>query len=220
MKALLLFHFILIFNLSHGQEHYYGFDLGGSIASVERVDYGYYKSITGFCFNGNHTFKKGLFIKKTSLGYQPKGFSQELIYVDENGAILGQGAVEKTKFRYMTLSGLAGVEFGNKIFGSFIGGIAASYYLHSIVSADQFTLDDGGLVNGYSYNYDNVERLDFTGVIQGSFGIQLNDDSDILLGLSYNRGIKKIRYREIPTVVPWYNHYVTFQIGFRKKIKK
>lgn len=219
MKAVLLLQFVLMLNLSFGQEHFLGLDLGGSITSVQRVDYGYYKSSYGINFNGNYTFNKGLFISKTALGYQTKGFTQEIIYVDTSGAILGEGAIETTKFRYFGLTELAGVEFGKTIFASFMAGLTASYYYNTNVSAPQFTLDDGSLASAYNHSFTNLERLDLTGVVQASIGFRRDEFSELILGLSYNRGLKKIRYKDYPTTAPWYNHYVSLQIGVRHKLQ-
>lgn len=153
------------------------------------------------------------------MGYQNKGFRQEIIYVDTNGSILGEGAIETTKFRYFGLSELAGVEFGEKVFASFVAGMTASYYYNTNVSSPQFTLDNGSLASAYNYTFQNLEPIDLTGVLQASIGYRRSEISELILSLSYNRGLKKIRYKDYPTTVPWYNHYVSLQIGVRHKLQ-
>lgn len=77
MKTILLIQFVLIFGLSFSQEHFFGFDVGGSITSVERVNYGYYSSSYGLNFNANYTFKKGLFISKLRWDIKTKALDKK-----------------------------------------------------------------------------------------------------------------------------------------------
>jgi hypothetical protein len=219
VRNLVFIIFVFAFLKSHSQEHFKGFSFGLNQASVARPNYSYYKSLLGITVDGNYLFKKNHFISKSSLGYTQKGFSQELIFVDTNDVVLGQGAIEKTRFSYIGISELIGLEYGKKIFVNMGVGLSAYYYMFTNVQSHDFILDNGEISQGYNSTFRNLKPLDFAFLSEIGIGIKLKNQSTLLLMTSYNLGIKKIKYKDVFTENPWYNNFFSFKIGFRSPLK-
>lgn len=219
MRNLVFTIFVFSFLKSHSQEHFIGFYVGMNNASVDRPNYSYYKSVLGINVDGNYLFKKNHFFSKSSLGYIQKGSSQELIFVDSNDVVLGEGAKENTIFSYIGMTELIGLEYGKKIFLNLGVGLTASYYTSTKVSCPNFELYNIGIVEGYNYKFRNLKPLDLTVLSEISIGFRFKNHSALLLSSSYNLGIKKIRYKDVVTENPWFNNYLSFKFGFSCPLK-
>ena len=219
MKSLLLVLTVIISNTASAQEHSYGFKAGLSVLKTERPNYDYYNDARGLVVDGFYQFNKGPLVARTSLGYQQKGFSQELIYVDSNNVILGEGAIEKIKHSYFGLSQVVGVEFGKKLYGFATIGTRLSYYFTTSASSDEFKLNDGTTMAAYNWNLDYVEPIDVTGVIEVGAGYRMESGSRMFLIASYDHGLKKIRHANEFTPDPWKHNNYNFQIGFSQLIE-
>ncbi|NRA10917.1 MAG: hypothetical protein HRT57_03055 [Crocinitomicaceae bacterium] len=218
MKITLLLTFVLFYSTSNAQEHHFGLSVGLSIGSSQRELYEHYESVLGFSGNALYVYKQNNFIAKISIGLQQKGFSQSLIFMDANGTILGEGSKESTRFSYAALEQLAGLEFGKKLYGSIMGGLSGSYYFQTNVSADQFELETGSLIPSYVYRFSNLEKLDFNAVLEAGIGVKYESGGNLFATVSYNRGLKNVRYENDPESVPWKNHYTSFRIGYRHQL--
>jgi hypothetical protein len=219
MRNLVFTIFVFSFLKCYSQENYIGFSLGMNQASVVRSNYSYYRSVQGMTIDGNYIFKKNHFFSKSNLGYNQKGSSQELIFVDSNAVILGQGAIEKTRFSYIGITELIGLEYGKEIFVNLGVGLSASYYMYTKVSTADFKLDNGGIVEGYNYKFRNLKPIDLAVLSEICIGFKFKNQSALLLTSSYNLGIKKIKYKDGFTENPWYNNFFSFKIGFRYLLK-
>ncbi|MFT6501300.1 MAG: hypothetical protein ACJASQ_001412 [Crocinitomicaceae bacterium] len=215
MKTTAVLIFILMYSFSYTQEHVAGLNAGLSVGLSERESYEHFEKVFGFSGSAFYLYKKNRFITKTSLGAQQKGFSQSLIFTDATGTVLGEGNKENTRYNYGTLEQLAGLEFGNKLYGSIMAGISGSYYFQTRVSADQFELDNGSLVPRYVYKFSNLEKLDFAAGIEAGIGVRHESGGSLFATASYNRGLKNVRYENYPESTPWKNHYLSFRIGYR-----
>jgi hypothetical protein len=213
-KVLLLITF-LCSSIVLGQDHSVGFSFGGSNANITRSGYDFYQSVSGLSFNGNYTLQKNKFFAKSSVGFQQKGFSIEITYVDEFGAILGEGAIETTRFSYLGGPQLVGIQFGDKVYGTFALGVDVSFYLNTKVKSDQFELNNGSLAGAYSYTLSNLTPMDLAGVAESSVGFQVNEMMDVLLSASYNYGFVGRNYKSNPSPDPWLNRYLSVRFGVR-----
>lgn len=214
MKTILSLLAIAFSTFSFGQHHKMGLNIGPTFASVDRDGYDYYKGVSGFYGEGFYTYQKKHLVAKGAAFYQNRGYSQGIIYTDENGTILGEGAIEKMKYGYSGLTGLVGLEYGTQLIGYFAIGGSMGYYLKTKVSSEQFELDDGAFVPGYTYSFKNLEKIDFSAVAEIGFGVKIQE-SELFLITQYSKGLKKIRYDSVLTVDPWINNNLTFTLGFR-----
>lgn len=217
MKWITLF-FVITTHLLLSQTHYKGFSAGLNYSRVERQGYDYYKNLIGFGVEGNYEFKKRLLLLKSSIGYQQKGLSQELVFVDTSGNILGEGALEWTAFNYLSLSQHLGIQVGNKVFGICSIGLGTGCYLFTKVHSEDFKLDNGQISKGYTYRFSNLQRFDlwFSGEI--GFGYKTKTVNEIFFLGGYNHGLTKIKYSNYPTPQPWLNHNWFFRIGTRSEL--
>jgi hypothetical protein len=215
MKTNALLIFLFIYGASNAQEHHAGLSAGLSVGLSERETYEHFEKVIGFSGSAFYLYKQNRFVTKTSIGAQQKGFSQSLVYTDANGAILGEGNKENTRYNYGTFEQLVGLEFGDKLFGSIMGGVSGSYYFQTRVSADQFELESGSLIPSYVFKFSNLEKLDFAAVLEAGIGIKYESGGSIFATASYNRGLKNVRYEDYPDSTPWKNHYLSFRVGYR-----
>lgn len=207
--------------VAYGQTHLQGYSLGANYAFVDRPQYDYYEPVLGLSIDGFYRFQKEHFLSKTSLGFQQKGFSQELIFVDTSGNILGQGAKENTRFSYIGLTQLAGLRTkGERCYVYAAAGLSLGFYLGTHVNSPDFELDDGTVSEGYSYSFNNLKPLDLAGVGEAGIGFRMKGGGSIELIGVYNHGLLKIRYKETLTPQPWYNHCYSFRIGITSPIFK
>jgi hypothetical protein len=204
----------------NAQQHFKGIEIGGTFSEVVRPNYDYYMPVLGFTGTAFYLFQKNHFYSKSSLGVEQKGFSQALIFVDTNNAVLGEGAIEKTHFNYASLSEIVGFQFGNKFFGFGGIGFSASYYLFTSVKSDDFTLNNGQVSQGYSLNFRNLKPFDFALKSEVGFGVLLKNSSSISLLINYSLGIVKNGYENVPTPNPWRNNVLTMSIGLRYPIQQ
>lgn len=208
--------FILFFGLNVGaQENFFGLNGGLSINHVERSNYEYYKPEIGYSIDGLFLHRRGIFYSKSSIGIQQKGFSQELIFIDSSGNILGQGAIEHTRFNYLELSELIGLDFGKKVFAHFGAGFSFGLYQRSTISSTDFQINDTLVSSGYSFGVKNIQPLEFSSVFEVGLGIKLKPGHELVLLSQYKHGLNELKYRNYPTPNPWKNRSLVFKLEYR-----
>lgn len=219
MKPFLCLIIFTGFGVAYGQTHHQGYSVGGNYAFVDRPQYDHYEPVLGLSIDGFYRFRKERFISKTALSFQQKGFSQELIFTDTSGNILGQGAREYTRFSYIGVTQLAGLSTkGERCYVYGAVGLSLGFYLGTHVNSADFELADGTVSEGYSYSFSNLKPLDLAGVGEAGIGFRMKSGGSIELIGAYNHGLLKIRYKETPTPQPWYNHCYSFRIGITSPI--
>jgi hypothetical protein len=206
----------LFFCLNAGaQENFLGLNGGLSINSVERANYYYYKNQTGLSIDGLFLHRRGIFYAKSSFGLQQKGFSQELIFIDSSGTILGQGAIEHTRFNYLDLSEIIGLDFGIKVFAHFGAGFSGGLYLFSTINSSDFQVNDSVVSESYTLGIKNIQPFEFSSVFEAGLGIKLKQGHELVILSQYKHGLNEIRYRDYPTPNPWKNRSLVFKLEFR-----
>lgn len=101
---------ILLFS-SNGQTHLIGIEAGPTFAQTVTEDMDHYNVLNAGLINLFYEYKGKHVTSDFGIGYLNKGFQQELVYTDELGNILGQGALEKVRHNYLSISEIVGVEF-------------------------------------------------------------------------------------------------------------
>jgi len=221
--------FLIVFNFTYGQTHLVGISPGFSISTVERPNFPYYGNVLGAVCDGYYEFNKSHFVSKSTIGFQHKGFSQEIIYIDTSGNILGEGAIENQRFSYISVSNIAGVLFGDneicpvnskkwKIFMIAGGGLALNYYFRTLATSNEFTLNNGSKTSGYRYIFANQTPIDLSLKVETQFGIHFKNGNAICVILNYNHGLNKIRYSNVVTPEPWLNRTLNFMFTVKKTI--
>lgn len=194
--------------------------VGASRARTIRANFEYYQPVSGFAFNAFFQRNAKHFFVKTALGASQKGHVQSLIYIDANNNVLGEGAIEKTRHLYTHLSGLAGVEFGNTLYGSVGLGATAFGYLGTVVSGDAFELNNGQTIDAYRVGKDYLKAFDFALTSEAAVGYRFPNNFALFLLSSYDFGLLSIRYKTGETLNPWKNRSLTFQVGMRFSISE
>ena len=188
-----------------------GAEIGPTFANTVRKDYHHYSTLAALSANLFFEYKKNLFTSTTGLGYINKGFQQELIYVDELGSVLGEGALESLRHNYFSISQILGIEFGEKYFGFSGAGIRCSTYANSIASGDPFELNDGSTLQGYRWEMNYLKPLDISALARVGFGVKDKGGNKFYFSATYDRGLTKVTDDEFPSR----HNNLTIQIGFK-----
>jgi hypothetical protein len=203
---------------SRAQESSIGLEFGPTISQTERENYDYYEPFVGVSANAFYQFeKKGVFTR-SGIGLIQKGFNQELVYVDEAGNILGEGAVESVKHSYVNISQVAGVKFGNTYFGSVAIGARLAHYNKTVVSSARFELDNGTYIDAYKWKMNYLEPWDVSALAIVGLGYKDELDRTFYVSMSYDYGFTKVKYRDLSTEIPFNHLNWTLQIGFSRLI--
>ena len=211
MRLYLISLLLVISYSSHAQIHRVGVEIGPTWANTVRENFDHYNTLRALSANFFYEYKKNLFTSTSSLGYFHKGFQQDLVYVDELGNLLGEGAVEKLRHNYFSISEIVGVEFGQKIFGFTGIGMRCSVYANTIASSEAFELNDGSTVQGYRWELNYLKPFDVSALARVGFGIRDKDENMFFLSTTYDYGISNATGNEISSR---HNNF-TIQIGFK-----
>ncbi|MDG1331456.1 MAG: hypothetical protein P8P74_03955 [Crocinitomicaceae bacterium] len=215
MRTFLTLLGLLLLFQSSAQTRSMGVEIGPTFANTVRKDFDHYNSLTALSADLFFEYKKNLFTSTSGIGYMNKGFKQELIYVDEVGNVLGQGALESLRHNYLSISEIVGIEFGEKYFGFSGVGFRCSIYTNSIASGDSFELNDGSTVQGYRWELNYLTPLDFSVLARAGFGMEDKYGNKIYLSATYDHGLSKITDAEVPSR----HNNLSVQIGFKGKIR-
>ncbi len=209
----------LFISLGSFAQHYLGLQGGWSHAQVQRKGYEYYEPSDGLTFGGFYQYRLEQFTAKSVLGFQQKGYSQALIFVDEAGNVLGEGDIETNRFRYMYFSQLVGVNFGDKLNFSFLVGPSEYLYLGTHVTLDDVTLDNGDLLPGYNLRVNNLTRFDLSATVELGLSYEFNEHNIVQLIANYNHGLTRVGFSTYPELERFRNHTFTVQVGFRRHLR-
>ncbi len=204
----------LLFSAS-GQTHLLGIEAGPTFAQTVREDVDYYNTLNAGSVGAFYEFKKKNFTSTFGLGYLNKGFKQELIYTNEIGTVLGEGAIETVRHNYLSVSEVVGIEFGeNKYFGFTGIGLRASVYSNTIVSSPTFPLNDGTTVQGYKFELDYLNLIDISALARIGGGIRTEKGNIFFLSGIYDFGLTKTFESEMPSK----HRNISVLIGFKRSI--
>lgn len=215
MRAALLF-FGFIFSLGgFAQTHLIGIEAGSTLAQTVKKDFDHYNILPASSVNAFYEFQHRNFTSTFGLGYLNKGFQQELIYVNEIGAILGEGALERVRHNYLSVSEIVGIEYGERIFGFSGVGLRASIYSNTIVSSAPFELNDGTTIQGYKWELDYLNWIDLSALARIGGGIKTKKDNIFYLSATYDFGLTKIYESENPSK----HRNLSILAGFKRAIR-
>ena len=205
----------LLLVASNAQTHLIGLEAGPTIAQTVRKDVDYYRPLNAGMVNLFYEFQQRKFTSTFGLGYMNKGFQQELIYVNEQGTVLGEGAIEKVRHNYFSISEIVGVEFGEKYFGFSGVGLRASVYSNTIVSSPPFLLNDGTTVQGYRWEIDYLNLIDLSALARVGGGFRRENGSTFYLSVIYDMGLTNTYKSETPSK----HRNFSMLIGFKRSIE-
>lgn len=218
MKVSLILACVVCALTSNAQENRIGLEFGPTISRTQRDSFDYYQPFVGVSANAHYQIEKKWFFAKSGVGLIQKGFNQELIYVDEAGNILGEGALESVKHNYVNVSQVIGVKFGNTYFGSLAIGARFSHYSKTAVSSARFELDDGTYIEAYKWKMDYLNPWDVSALAEVGVGYKDDFDRTFFVSVSYDYGLTKVTYRDVSTEFPFKHLNWTLQIGFSRLI--
>jgi hypothetical protein len=219
MKFILIFACLLFELNAFGQIHSLGLQFGPTIAQTDRETYDYYKPLLGITGSGFYDYQQNHFAAKTSLGLIQRGLSQELIYVDSAGNILGQGAVENIKHTYLHFTQTIGLRYGERFYVGFFVGLRVGYYFNTRIYAQPFFLDDGQQLSGYSYTFDNLQKVDLTALAEGEFGLKIDESRSGFIAINYDRSLLNVDYQNgIGAGIPWKYQNISIQVGVKYRL--
>lgn len=205
---------ILLFS-SVAQTHFLGVEAGPTFAQTVREDVDYYNTLNAGSIGAFYEFKKKFFTSTFGIGYLNKGFKQELIYTDEIGTVLGEGAVERVRHNYLSVSEIVGIEFGQNEFFGFAGvGLRASVYSNTIVSSPSFLLNDGSTVQGYRWELDYLNLIDLSALARVGGGIRTDKGNIFYISGMYDFGLTRINESDTPSK----HRNISVLIGFKRAI--
>jgi len=198
MKSILALLGSLLAFLSVSQTHLVGVEAGPTFAQTIRQNFEY-NTLNAGCVGAFYDFKRNMFTSTFGLGYMNKGFEQELVYTNEIGEVLGQGAVEKVRHNYLTISEIVGIEFGqNKFFGIAGVGLRASVYSNTIVSSPSFLLNDGTTLQGYKWKLNYLNWIDLAAIARIGCGIRTESGNIFFISGIYDFGLTNAYESENP----------------------
>lgn len=215
MKTLLSLVGSLILWSAHAQTHSIGLEAGPTFAQTVRKDIDYYKTLNAGFANLFYEYKHKVFTSSFGIGYLNKGFLQELIYVNEQGEILGEGAIERVRHNYLSVSEIVGVEFGEKYIGFSGVGVRAAVYSNTIVSSPAFLLNDGTTLQAYRWELDYLNLIDVSALARVGAGIRTENGNIFYLSGMYDFGLTKVYESETPST----HRNLTILVGFKQKIE-
>lgn len=215
MRVIILFFGLIVALGGIAQTHLIGIEAGPTFAQTEKKDYNHYNILPASSANAFYEFKNRNFTSTFGLGYLNKGFQQELIYVNEIGNVLGEGALERVRHNYLSVSEIVGIEYGEKLFGFTGVGLRASMYSNTIVSGAPFPLNDGTTVQGYRWELDYLNWIDLSALARIGGGIKTKKDNIFYLSATYDFGLTKIYESETPSK----HRNLTILIGFKRVIE-
>lgn len=192
-----------------------GVEAGPTFAQTVRQDMDHYNVLNAGLINLFYEYKRKHFTSDFGIGYLNKGFQQELVYTDELGTILGQGALEKVRHNYLSISEIVGVEFGENYFGFTGIGARASIYSNTIVSSPPFLLDDGTTVQGYKWELEYLNLIDVSALARVGGGIRTKKGNTFYLSGVYDFGLTKIYESETPSK----HRNLSILVGFKRVIE-
>ncbi|MFK7783966.1 MAG: hypothetical protein AB8B56_02560 [Crocinitomicaceae bacterium] len=200
---------------SSAQTHLLGIEAGPTFAQTVREDVDYYNTLNAGSVGAFYEYKKKNFTSTFGLGYLNKGFKQELIYTDEIGTVLGEGAVERVRHNYLSVSEIVGIEFGeNKYFGFTGIGLRASVYSNTIVSSQSFSLNDGTTVEGYKWELDYLNLIDLSALARVGAGIRTEKGNIFYISGSYDFGLTNTLESETPAR----HRNISLLLGFKRSV--
>jgi len=192
-----------------------GIEAGPTFAQTVREDIDHYNTLNAGSVGVFYDFKKNNFTSTFGLGYLNKGFRQELVYTNEIGTVLGEGAIERVRHNYLSISEIVGLEFGeNKLFGLAGIGVRASVYSNTIVSSPSFLLNDGTTVQGYKWELDYLNLIDVSALLRLGVGFRSEKGNVFQISGVYDFGLTKINQSETPSR----HRNISILIGFKRAI--
>jgi hypothetical protein len=215
MKTFLALLGVTLLFWSTAQTHTIGVEAGPTFAQTVREDIDYYNTLNAGSVGAFYEFRKKNFTSTFGLGYLNKGFKQELTYTNEIGTILGEGAVERVRHNYLSVSEIIGIEFGeNRIFGFTGIGLRASIYSNTVVSSPPFLLNDGTTVQGYKWELDYLNLLDLSALARVGGGIRTDKGNMFYISGSYDFGLT----RTFESDTPSRHRNISVVLGFKRAI--
>ena len=166
-----------------------------------------------------------LFIKEnTSIGvdllYNQRGFTEEIIFTDNQGNPTGQKATIEFNFDYLSLPIKVGIYSKNRTRIGLNLGLVPSYLIKSETIFPTYELD-GQIYNAQTINTtDRVSRFDIAGLIEFGFNFQLKDNYWFLGTISYQHSFTDFTNKDYFNDRNM-NHYgLILSIGFRYRLTK
>ena len=200
---------------SSAQTHVIGIEAGPTFAQTVREDIDYYNTLNAGSVGAFYEYKKKNFTSTFGLGYLNKGFKQELIYTNEIGTILGEGALERVRHNYFSVSEVVGLEFGEEKYFGFTGiGLRASVYSNTIVSSPPFPLNDGTTVEGYKWELDYLNLIDLSALAREGAGIRTEKGNIFYVSGTYDFGLTKTYESDTPSR----HRNTSILLGFKRAI--
>jgi len=163
-----------------------------------------------------------LFIKKnTSFGadllYNQRGFTEEIVFTDNQGNPTGQKATTEYNFNYLSLPVKVGIYTKNRTRIGLNLGFVPSCLIKSETILPPY--ESGGQVyNGQTINTtDRVTKFDFAGLVEFAFNFQLKDNYWFLGTISYQHSFTDFTNKDYFNRNM--NHYgLILSIGFRYRL--
>lgn len=165
------------------------------------------------------------FIKKnTSLGvdllYNQRGFTEEIIFTDNQGNPTGQKATTEYNFNYLSLPVKVGIYTKDRTRLGLNLGLVPSYLIKSETILPTYELD-GQIYNAKIINTtDRVSKFDFAGLVEFTFNFQLKDNYWFLGAISYQHSFTDFTNKDYFNDRNM-NHYgLILSIGFRYRLSR
>lgn len=166
-----------------------------------------------------------LFIKEnTSIGvdllYNQRGFTDEIIFTDNQGNPTGQKATTEFNFNYLSLPIKAGIYTKNRKRISLNLGLVPSYLIKSETILPTYEFD-GQIYNGQTINTtDRVSRFDIAGLFEFAFNFQIKDNYWFFGTMSYQHSFTDFTNKDYFNDQNMKHYGLILSFGFRYRLTK